>query len=405
VSFNSFELDPKLMAAVEDLGYIEPTPIQEKGIPPVLEGRDLIGLAQTGTGKTAAFALPILQCLLAKGMAGRTRALILAPTRELAEQIHCDIGDIGKHTKIRSTPVYGGVRYKQQISDLQKGVEIVVACPGRLLDHMGRGVIDLSGLAFLVIDEADRMFDMGFLPDIRRILRKLPTKRQSLLFSATMPYDIRRLASEMLRDPITVEIGLRAPPMSVSHALYAVAPTHKTELLLEILRQTDTDSVLVFTKTKHGARSVGTALAKVGFAAATIQGDMTQRDRQSALDGFRSGRYQVLVATDIAARGLDISMVSHVINYDMPSTVDDYTHRIGRTGRAAKTGDAFTFVTHEDLEMVVGIEKVLGTTVEYKRVEGFKHPPPPWDPMGRVKTDPGERRPRRPMRRPLGRRR
>ncbi len=402
MSFNQFDLHPQLLAAIEDLGYIEPTPIQEKGMPAVIEGRDLIGLAQTGTGKTAAYALPILHNLLQSGL-GRTRALILAPTRELAEQIHRDIGDLGAHTKVRSTTVYGGVRYKQQISDLEKGVEIVVACPGRLIDHLGRGAINLSGLEYLVIDEADRMFDMGFLPDIRRILKKLPTKRQNLLFSATMPWDIRRLASDMLNDPVTVEIGLRAPAVTVSHALYAVAPVHKTDLLLEILRQTDTDSVLVFTKTKHGARSVGSALSKAGFSASTIQGDLNQRERQAALDGFRSGKFQVLVATDIAARGLDISMVSHVINYDMPSTVDDYTHRIGRTGRAAKTGDAFTFVTHEDLEMVVGIEKVLNASVDYRRVEGFKFPPPPWDPLGRVKPDPGAKRPRRPTRRPLGR--
>ena len=401
MGFKKFNFDDRIMRAIDDLGYIEPTPIQEKGLPPIMEGRDLIGLAQTGTGKTAAFVLPILQRLVDDR--GRTRALILAPTRELAEQIHNDIGDMAKHTKVRSTPVYGGVSYNKQLSDLKDGVEIVVACPGRLLDHMGRGAINLSALEFLVIDEADRMFDMGFLPDIRRILRKLPTKRQSLLFSATMPWDIRRLAGDMLRDPITVEIGLRAPAASVSHALYAVGPMHKTELLLEILRDTTTDSVLVFTKTKHTARVVGGALEKAGFSAATIQGDMNQRDRQATLDGFRSGKFQVMVATDIAARGLDISMVSHVINYDMPSTVDDYTHRIGRTGRAAKTGDAFTFVTHEDLELVVAIEKVLGMEVEYKHVEGFKHPPPPWDPKGRTKPDVGEKRPRRPTRRLLGR--
>jgi len=403
LEFSHFDLHPKLLKAVDGMGFIEPTPVQEKGIPPALDGRDLIGLAQTGTGKSAAFILPILHRLI-QGEQGRVRALIIAPTRELAEQLADSIAELGKHTRVRYTTVYGGVRYGPQIKALHKGVEIVVATPGRLLDLMNRGDADLRHLEVLVLDEADRMLDMGFLPDIRRILRKLPGGRQTMMFSATMPYDIRRLAEEIMRDPVTVEIGARAPVETVSHALYAVAPPHKTEMLLEILRQTDTASVLVFTKTKHAARHVGLALEKARFSVNVIEGDMPQRKRQEALDGFRKGSVQILVATDIAARGLDISQVSHVINYDMPSSVDDYTHRIGRTGRAANRGDAFTLVTHEDLEVVKGIERVLGMELEYRRLTGFKHPPPPWDPTGRPKPEVESRRPRRPQRRTLRRR-
>ncbi len=394
MNFNDFGLHDSLLKAVEDLGFIEATPVQEKAMPVALEGRDIIGLAQTGTGKSAAFMLPILQKLLSGGKG--TRALIIAPTRELAEQLAESFAELAVHTKMRCVTIYGGVKYKPQIDGLKKGVEVVVATPGRLLDHMERGHAKLADLDVLVLDEADRMLDMGFLPDIRRILRKLPRGRQTMMFSATMPYDVRRLCQEIMHEPVTVEIGLRAPAETVSHALYAVAPMHKNELLLAILRHTDTESVLVFTQTKHAARHVYLALEKAGLKAAVIEGDMPQGKRQQALDAFRGGRTQILVATDIAARGLDISQVSHVINYDMPATVDDYTHRIGRTGRAASTGDAFTFVTHEDLEMVKKIEKVLGAELEYRRMDGFPHPPPPWDPAGRPKVEkPDRRRPRR----------
>ena len=402
MNFKDFDFDPRLNRAVEDLGFIEPTPVQIKAIPPALAGRDLIGLAQTGTGKSAAFILPILQHLLQKER-GKTRALIIAPTRELAEQLSGSVEELAVHTALRCVTVYGGVKYKPQIDRLRKGVDVVVATPGRLLDHMERGHAGLAELDILILDEADRMLDMGFLPDIRRILRKLPRGRQTMMFSATMPYDVRRLCQEIMNDPVTVEIGLRAPVETVSHALYAVAPSHKNDLLLTILKQTATDSVLVFTQTKHAARHVYIALEKAGVRAAVIEGDMPQGGRQEALDAFRSGKTPILVATDIAARGLDISKVSHVINYDMPATVDDYTHRIGRTGRAANTGDAFTFVTHEDLEMVKKIEKVLGTDLEYSRVDSFSHAPPPWDPLGRAKTEKRDRR--RPSRPGIGGRR
>jgi len=401
--FSDFELHPRLMQAVDDLGFIEPTPVQAKAIPPALAGRDLIGLAQTGTGKSAAFILPILQRLL-DGKPGRVRALVIAPTRELTEQLGGDFGDLARHTRLRAATVTGGVRYKPQIDRLRKGVEIVVATPGRLIDLMGRGDADLRDLEVLVLDEADRMLDMGFLPDIRRILRKLPGGRQTMMFSATMPYDIRRLAEEILVDPVHVELGVRVPLETISHALYAVAPPHKTEMLLAILRLTGTGSVLVFTRTRHAARHTGASLKKAGISASIIEGDMPQPKRKQALDGFRAGKFRVLVATDIAARGLDISNVTHVINYDMPSTVDDYTHRIGRTGRAERSGQAFTLVTHEDLEMVAGIERVLDIELPYRRLEGFPHPPPPWDPTGRERPQKTPRRPRRPVRRPLGRR-
>jgi len=326
--------------------------------------------------------------------------LILAPTRELAEQIHQAIEDLGRKTRVKSLTVYGGTKYKPQIRALENGVDIVVATPGRLLDHLERGNINPSSLEILVLDEADRMFDMGFLPDIRRILRQLPRERQTLLYSATMPSSIRRLAEEMLRDPVVVEIAHSRPVDTVAHALFPVNPMYKTELLLELLRRTSTESVLIFTRTKAGAELLGREMRKAGLELNILQGDMPQSHRKKALDGFREGKVPILVATDIAARGLDISQVSHVINYDMPPTVDDYTHRIGRTGRAAKTGDAFTLVTHEDLEMVRAIEKVLGEQVEVRLLDDFPYPPPPWASLGRGVTR-SSGRPRRPGRRRL----
>ncbi|HMA33550.1 MAG TPA: DEAD/DEAH box helicase [Chloroflexia bacterium] len=372
MTFTVFNFDRRVAAGVQALGYQVPTPIQAQAMPPILAGRDVMGLAQTGTGKTAAFVLPILQRLL-PGPRGRVRALILAPTRELAEQIHVAIEDLGQETGLRSLTLYGGVGRHPQIQKLRGGVDIVVACPGRLLDHIAESTITLSQLEVLVLDEADRMFDMGFLPDIRRILRHLPANRQTLLFSATMPPDIRQLAQEALRNPITVQIGLAAPVDAVAHALYPVAPHLKTALLMALLEQTDTESVLVFTRTKHRAKRVGEQLQKAGYRGASLQGNLAQNRRQAALDGFRDGTYQVLVATDIAARGIDVSSISHVINYDMPDTVDAYTHRIGRTGRAARTGDAFTLVTAEDAEMVRAIERVLGAPLERRTLPGFDY--------------------------------
>jgi ATP-dependent RNA helicase RhlE len=380
MSFTPFNLHPQIAAGVEALGYSTPTPIQLRAIPPVLRGQDVMGVAQTGTGKTAAFVLPILERLI-KRPRGRVRALIIAPTRELADQINTAFADLGRQTHLRSAAIYGGVGMDPQVRKLRAGVEIVVACPGRLLDHLQQGTIRLSDLEVLVLDEADRMLDMGFLPDIRKILRHLPARRQTLLFSATMPDDIRRLAGDVLQAPVTVEVNPSSPACTVAHALYPVDPHLKTALLFELLRHTDTQSVLVFTRTKHRARRVGQQLERAGFRAASLQGNLSQNQRQAALDGFRSGAVQVLVATDIASRGIDVSCISHVINYDMPDTADAYTHRIGRTGRAEKSGDAFTFMTREDGAMVRSIERVLGKKVEFRRVPGFdyKRPAPTRD--------------------------
>ncbi len=375
MNFTQFNLHPQIAAGVKALGYSAPTPIQLQAIPPVLQGHDVMGLAQTGTGKTAAFALPILERLM-KGPRSRVRTLVIAPTRELAEQIHTSFGALGRRTHVRSATIYGGVGMNPQIHKLRSGVEIVIACPGRLLDHINQGTIDLSHVEVLVLDEADRMFDMGFLPAVRNIIKHLPPKRQTLLFSATMPDDIRRLAHDVQRDPVTVQVGHRAPANTVSHVLYPVPQHLKTALLLELLRHTDTESVLVFTRTKHRAKRVGQQLEKAGFRAASLQGNLSQNKRQAALDGFRNGSYQVLVATDIAARGIDVSLISHVINYDIPDTTDAYTHRIGRTGRAAKTGDAFTFITREDEIMVRSIERVLGEKVERRTLKGFDYAKP-----------------------------
>ncbi len=372
MSFISFNLHPQITAGVKALGYDTPTPVQREAIPPVLQGRDVMALAQTGTGKTAAFVLPILERLI-KGPRRSVRALIIAPTRELSEQICEAIRNLGKQTGLRSVTVYGGVSMNLQIQKLRAGVEIVVACPGRLLDHISQGTINLSQLEVLVLDEADRMFDMGFLPDIRKIIKHIPARRQTLLFSATMPDDIRRLVQEVLHAPVMVQIGHTAPADTVCHALYPVDQHLKTALLLELLHHTDTESVLIFTRTKHRAKRVGQQLEKAGYRAASLQGNLSQNKRQEALDGFRDGSYQILVATDIAARGIDVSSISHVINYDMPDTADAYTHRIGRTGRAAKTGDAFTFIVREDEDIVRSIERVLGEKVERRTLDGFDY--------------------------------
>jgi ATP-dependent RNA helicase RhlE len=372
MSFKSFNLHPYIESGIEAIGYIVPTPIQIQCIPPVLQRLDVMGLAQTGTGKTAAFVLPILQRLMDKPRK-IIRALIIAPTRELAEQIHDHVCQLGRQTRLKSITIYGGVEKRLQIRKLHEGAEIVVACPGRLIDLMDQGAIDLSHIEVLVLDEADRMFDMGFLPDIRTILKRLPSQRQTLLFSATMPDDIRILSQEILRNPLTIKVGDTVPVSTVSHALYLVEQEHKAALLKKILDHTDTESVLIFTRTKHRATRLAREMKKAGFIAASLQGDLPQNKRQAALSGFRDGTYQILVATDIAARGIDVSRISHVINYDMPDTVDAYTHRIGRTGRALKTGDAFTFVTSKDRAFVWNIEKVLGEKIERRTLGEFDY--------------------------------
>ena len=375
MSFSSFNLLPQVAAGVQALGYTEPTPIQTQAIPAVMAGRDVVGLAQTGTGKTAAFVLPILNRLM-QGPRGRVRALIVAPTRELAEQIHDTITVLGRQTRLRSLTIYGGVGQTPQIARLRAGVEIVVACPGRLLDHINQRNINLSGVEVLVLDEADRMFDMGFLPDVRRILSHLPKQRQSLLFSATMPDDVGKLARETLHNPVTVQVNHTMPINTVSHALYPVASHLKTGLLMSLLLQTDTESVLIFARTKHRAKRIAQQLVNAGYKAVSLQGNLSQNRRQEAMAGFRDGSYQIMVATDLAARGIDVSQISHVINFDVPDTADAYTHRIGRTGRAARTGDAFTLVSPEDGEMVRAIERVLGSRLERRTLEGFDYNAP-----------------------------
>jgi ATP-dependent RNA helicase RhlE len=372
MNFEQFALDPRILAGIKATGFATPTPIQQQAIPSVMQGRDVLGLAQTGTGKTAAFMLPILN-RLCTGKLGVVRALIIAPTRELAEQIHQTAVSLGRKTKVRSLPIYGGVAKGPQAAALRRGAEIVVACPGRLLDHMGDRTIDLSNVEVLVLDEADRMCDMGFLPDIRRILNQLPKQRQTLFFSATMPDEIRTLADSILQQPETVQIDMIAPAKTVSHALYPVPEMLKGKLLLAQLEKVATGRVLIFTRTKHRARNLANDLGSRGYRVAALQGNMAQNQRQRAIDGFRRGEYDILVATDIAARGIDVADISHVINYDMPDTVDAYIHRSGRTGRAQLTGEAFTLTVPADEKTVREIEKALGTKLERRRLPDFDY--------------------------------
>lgn len=370
--FDNLDLHPDIMKGVHDLGFNELTPIQQQAIPSILDGKDVIGLAQTGTGKTAAFVLPILQRLLNLPRR-QINAAIISPTRELTEQIHDTIMKLGRYTGIRSIALYGGTNIDNQINELNHGAEIVVACPGRLIDHLWRGSVDLSNLEILVIDEADRMFDMGFQPDIRKILDCLMKPKQTLLFSATMPTSIRKLVNEILVDPVTVQIGQSAPATSVSHSLYPVKQHLKTPLLAELLRRIDSKSVLVFTRTKHQAERITQNLKGRGFKAASLQGDLSQPRRQAAIEGFRSGKVKVLVATDIAARGIDIQNISHVINYDMPENTDAYIHRIGRTGRVDKEGEAVTFITSADTAMVNALEQILKRKIDRRLISGFDY--------------------------------
>ena len=372
MSFKTFSLDERIRAGIQSAGYKTPTPIQLQAIPPILAGNDLIGIAQTGTGKTAAFILPILQRLVSHP-SRNLRVLVLAPTRELAEQTHKFTIALGRQTRVRSATVYGGVSKKRQVKALRRGVDIVVACPGRLLDLADEGNIDLSQVEVLVLDEADRMFDMGFLPDIRRILKMLPRKRQNLLFSATMPGDIRRLADKILNNPVTVQIGHIAPADTVSHALYPVTSNLKQRLLLAMLKRKATGRVLIFTRTKRRARFLARDLNKAGYRVEALQGNMTQNRRQRAIDGFRGSKYDILVATDVASRGIDVIGINHVINYDMPDTADAYTHRVGRTGRAHKSGEAFTLAQPQDEAMVRKIESVIGKRLTRQRLPEFNY--------------------------------
>jgi len=370
MSFEKFNFHSKIITGVQALGYTAPTPIQAQSIPPILNGSDVMGLAQTGTGKTAAFVLPIMQHLI-RGPRRAPRALIIAPTRELTQQTSKVVGQLGRGTGLRTISIYGGVNIGQQISALRRGIDIVSACPGRLLDHIQRGTIDVSNIKILVLDEADLMFDMGFLPDIKKIVKHLPADRQTLLFSATMPDDIKTLAKKILTDPVMVHIGHTGPVASVEHSFYPVQQDRKTALLKSILCNTETGPVLVFTRTKVRSKRVARQLEDSGFDATALHGNLSQNKRQQALDGFSRGRYKILVATDVAARGIDVRKVSHVINYDIPDTIDAYTHRIGRTGRASETGDAFTFVTGSDSFTARSIKRVLGNKLKHCAVDGF----------------------------------
>jgi ATP-dependent RNA helicase RhlE len=370
VSFSKFTLDPRLFAGIAQAGYVEPTPIQAEVIPQALAGHDLIGIAQTGTGKTAAFVLPILQRLLSGPRAG-TRVLIVTPTRELAHQTHENIRSLGSNARVRSATIYGGVGPAPQIRALRDGTEILVACPGRLLDLIQQGHARLGGIEVLVLDEADRMLDMGFLPDVRRILKHLPARRQTMLFAATFPPEIESLAAQTLTHPRRIELGLQRPAHTVAHAIFPVEPHLKTPLLLALLGQTDTDSVLIFTRTKHRAQRLAHQLEGAGYSVTSLHSNRSQSQRQTALSGFKEGAYRIMVATDIAARGLDVDSISHVVNYDMPDTADAYIHRIGRTGRAERSGDAFTLVTHEDKAMIATLEKVMGGPLPRQMLAGF----------------------------------
>lgn len=369
--FQKFSFSPILADNIARAGFTEPTPIQNEAIPYVLQGHDLLGLAQTGTGKTAAFALPTLQRLMT-GQRKKVRALVIAPTRELAEQINEVFIALGKACNLRSVTIYGGASMNRQLQELRRGAEIVVACPGRLLDHMQRRSINLKEVETLILDEADQMFDMGFLPAIKKIVAELPKERQTLLFSATMPEEIRKLSQQILRNPTKVELA-RGPVATISHALYPVNQELKTTLLLHLLKTCGNDPILIFTKTKHKATRIAEQVAKSGYTTAALQGNLSQNRRQKALDGFKSGQYQILVATDIAARGIDVNNISHIINYDVPANGETYIHRIGRTARAAKSGEAFTFITGEDKGIVRDIERTLGKPIERRFVDDFDY--------------------------------
>ena len=361
MSFDNLGLHANLLKGIHDLGYTRPTPVQQETIPYILAGRDVIACAQTGTGKTAAFVLPILHRLLSEGKKRGLRALIVAPTRELALQSMDHLKNLSRYVPLRGHPIFGGVPMNPQIRALAQGVDIISATPGRLLDHVYEGRIDFGALEVLVLDEADRMMDMGFLPDVKKIISFLPAKRQSLIFSATMPPEIMKLARDICHNPATIQIGIKSRTrVGIRHAVYPVSHDQKTELLLRLLHKESTmSSVIVFTRTKSRADRLATMLERAGIRTSVLHSDRSQGQRLSALEKFRHGRSQVLVATDIAARGIDIKDISHVINFDVPSTPEDYIHRIGRTGRVEATGDAFSLISPEEESMIKDIERVI----------------------------------------------
>jgi ATP-dependent RNA helicase RhlE len=396
--FSKLGISKPLLQGVEAMGYTEPTPIQLRSIPPALEGRDLIASAQTGTGKTAAFAIPTLQKLASHG---RCRCLVLEPTRELAMQVETAMRDFARFTNLRVGCVFGGVGYGAQRTMLKEGVDILVATPGRLEDHLQQGTVRLDDIEVLVLDEVDRMLDVGFLPPMRRIISKVPKNRQTLFFSATLPPEIAELANWALRDPVRIEIGAaRSVASIVKHGVYTVDPSRKFDFLLALLNTVDFQSAIIFSRTKHGADKIAKKLRTNNHSVAVLHANRSQNQRIEALSGFKSGKYEVMVATDIAARGIDIAGVSHVINYDIPQHPEDYVHRIGRTGRANQTGDAFTLVTREDMKKLAAIERFIGQRIERLTLEGFQVPtngeletaPKPPKPEPRMDGRPGFRR-------------
>ncbi|GAB1489763.1 DEAD/DEAH box helicase [Opitutaceae bacterium] len=372
--FKALELAAPILRGIQAAGYAEPTPIQLRAIPVVLSGRDLVGSAQTGTGKTAAFALPILSKLGAHSP--KPRVLVLEPTRELAAQVETAFRDFARFTDNRAVALFGGVGYGAQRQELKRGVDIVVATPGRLLDFIKSGELSLRDIQILVLDEVDRMLDMGFLPVVKDIIARCPRERQTLFFSATVPPEIAAVAAFALRDPVRVEVGVnRSVNQSVNHALYPVAWAQKFDLLVALLEKVDFDSVLIFSRTKHGADKIAHKLKGAKHSVAVLHANRSQNQRIEALAGFKSGKYEIMVATDIAARGIDVAGVSHVINYDVPENPEDYVHRIGRTGRAQAVGDAFTLVTPENADDIRAIQRFIGQKIPELRLEGFPYAP------------------------------
>jgi ATP-dependent RNA helicase RhlE len=373
VPFASLKLHPSLLKATKELGFTRPTPIQAEAIPPALEGRDILACAMTGSGKTAAFLLPILHRLIATPR-GTTRALVLAPTRELAAQILQDLNDLAIHTPVTAAAVFGGVGMGPQEHAFRSGVDVVIATPGRLLDHFRWPYAKLPGVEYLVLDEADRMLDMGFLPDIRRVLRHLPTKRQTFCFSATLPGPIVTLTREILRHPAMIQVERDAlPPVGITQAVYPVRQDLKPALFAALLERGEMKEALVFTRTKHRANRLAAYLTKQGIKAERIHGNRSQAQRTEALAGFKSGKYRVLVATDIASRGIDVEALGHVVNFDVPLVPDDYIHRVGRTGRAEATGEAFTFVAPEEEGELRGIERAIGKRLPRVTIPDFEY--------------------------------
>ena len=400
MTFEEFdELDPRCLRVLNQMGIVTPTPVQEQSLPIVATGKDLVATAQTGTGKTLAFALPALTRLAAE-KERRNRMLVLVPTRELAIQVESVVSELCKALHMHTALIYGGVGFKKQIADLKRGSDVIVATPGRLLDHMHRGAVKFNNLEILVFDEADRMLDMGFLPDINRILSKLPKDRQTLMFSATFAPELQRLTRNMMRDPQRIEVGAVSKPVdAVRQLMVPVRQEEKSQMLMEILREEQIDTAIIFLRTKIRTERVTKLLRKNGFKATAIHGDLSQKLRQRSLDGFREGKYDLLVATDVAARGLDIDDISHVINYDIPENPDDYVHRIGRTARAARDGDAITFATPTDHSSLADIERTIGKNLPRKEYEGAPNVLTLWRPAGTKRPGGRTRRPRSLMRR------